>query len=390
MRGFKVVRVVKVIKVLKVISSPQTHLKMNRIRHNLLISLALLACILALPLKASAQVEVEASLDSVAMFIGQQTDLKLHVAAPKDAKVVLPVIGVGKYLTPGVEIVEEQQPDTATKDGRLELTKKFTITSFDENVYVLPELKVKVNGKDYLTKKIALKIVTLDVDTVHPENFFPPKSVQDNPFLWSEWMVEIWSAVAIIVLSLLLYWLWRRLKENKPIISLKRLVKRVPAHQRALEAIEELKADRMLQTENQKEYYTRLTDTLRKYIQERFGFSAMEMTSSEIITRLQETADEKTIRELHELFFTADLVKFAKYSTLLGENDMNLVNAVAFIDKTKTEQQTTMEEVVPTLSEKDKETNMRHKVISIVMICISVAIAAILVYALYWLWQITM
>lgn len=363
---------------------------MDRIRHILLTLIAILVCILALPQGASAQVEVEASLDSVAMFIGQQTDLKLHVAAPKDSKVELPVIGVGKYLTPGVEIVDEQQPDTATKDGRLELTKKFTITSFDENVYVLPELKVKVNGKEYLTRKIALKIVTLDVDTVHPENFFPPKSVQDNPFLWSEWMVEIWSAVAIILLSLLLYWLWRRLKENKPIISLKRLVKRVPAHQRALEAIEELKADRMLQTENQKEYYTRLTDTLRKYIQERFGFSAMEMTSSEIITRLQETADDKTIRELHELFFTADLVKFAKYSTLLGENDMNLVNAVAFIDKTKTEQQTTVEEVAPALSEKDIETNKRHKVISVVMICISVAIAVILVYALYCLWQLTM
>jgi len=363
---------------------------MKRLRYNSLILTAVATLWTLFPQNLSAQVEVEASLDSVAMFIGQQTDLKLRVDAPKNSAVTLPVIGAGKYLTPGVEIVEEQQPDTATKDGRLRITKKFTITSFDENVYVLPPLKVKVDGKDYSTRKLALKIVTLDVDTLHPENFYPPKSVQDNPFLWSEWMVVVWSAVAILLLSALLFWLWRRLKENKPIISVRRFVKRVPAHQRALQAIEKLKEERLSQSDDQKEYYTRLTDTLRKYIQERFGFSAMEMTSGEIITRLQETADSKTIAELHELFFTADLVKFAKYSTLLNENDMNLVNAVAFIDKTKTEQQPTVEEVTPALSDSDVQTNKRHKLISIVMACISIAIAAILAYAIYWLWMLTM
>lgn len=46
-------------------------------------------------------------------------------------------------------------------------------------------------------------------------------------------------------------------------------------------------------SEDQKAYYTLLTDVLRKYIKERFGFNAMEMTSSEIITRLQNENDKK-------------------------------------------------------------------------------------------------
>ncbi len=37
------------------------------------------------------------------------------------------------------------------------------------------------------------------------------------------------------------------------------------------------------------------------------------------------------------LFQTADLVKFAKHSPLMNENDMNLVNAVEFINNTKVE-----------------------------------------------------
>ena len=50
-----------------------------------------------------------------------------------------------------------------------------------------------------------------------------------------------------------------------------------------------------------------------------------------------ETNDKESIRELKYLFETADLVKFAKHSPLMNENDMNLVNAVEFINHTKIE-----------------------------------------------------
>ena len=78
-----------------------------------------------------------------------------------------------------------------------------------------------------------------------------------------------------------------------------------------------------------------LTDTLRQYIKERFGFNSLEMTTDQIIEHLQAAGDRKMIDELRQLFQTADLVKFAKYSTQLNENDMNLVKAVNFIDETK-------------------------------------------------------
>ena len=63
----------------------------------------------------------------------------------------------------------------------------------------------------------------------------------------------------------------------------------------------------------------------------------MEMTSSEIIDKLQDISDKESIKDLMFLFQTADLVKFAKHSPLMNENDMNLVNAVDFINNTKVE-----------------------------------------------------
>ena len=90
--------------------------------------------------------------------------------------------------------------------------------------------------------------------------------------------------------------------------------------------------------ENPKAYYTELTDVIRIYIKERFGFNAMEMTSAEIIERLLEEKDKESIHDLKVMFETADLVKFAKYAPLMNENDMNLVNAVDFINQTKIEE----------------------------------------------------
>lgn len=77
------------------------------------------------------------------------------------------------------------------------------------------------------------------------------------------------------------YYLYLRLRDNKPVIAHIKIVKRLLPHQKAMKEIEQIKADKMVSSENQKEYYTKLTDTLRKYIEERYGFSAMEMTSSE-------------------------------------------------------------------------------------------------------------
>ncbi len=107
--------------------------------------------------------------------------------------------------------------------------------------------------------------------------------------------------------------------------------------------------------ETQKEYYTQLTNTLRDYIVSRFGFNAMEMTSGEIIEHLRASGDQKMIDELRMLFSTADLVKFAKYEIPMNENDANLVNAINFIDQTKTDEQPKEEKIVPTLSTEDQK-----------------------------------
>ncbi len=342
--------------------------------------ISLIACVL----NASAQVYVESKIDSIEILIGEQTSVALSVTAKKGAKVKMPVYEPSQYITPGVEVLAHSDADTSQLDnGLLKITKRYTLTSFDENLYYLPPMTVNVDGKNYKSKSLALKVLTVPVDTLHPEKFYPPKGVQSNPFLWSDWEQAFWLSVVFVLICVLTYYLWTRLKENKPVIAKVRIIKKLPPHQKALKEIEHIKENKMSVSEDQKTYYTLLTDVLRKYIKARFGFNAMEMTSSEIISRLQQEEDRKMIDELNELFMTADLVKFAKYSTLINENDANLVNAIEFINTTKLENQPTVERVEPNLTEADKQNIRSRSVLKGSIIVLLIAGAALFVFVMY-------
>lgn len=330
---------------------------------------------------------VEAKIDSIQILIGEQTGVTVSVTAKKGAQITFPAFQPLHNITPGVEVLDALNADTAELDNGLQrVSKKYILTSFDENVYYIPPMQVKVNGKSYQSKNLALKVLSVPVDTAHLDKFFPPKDVQDNPFDWNEWSGAFWLSVLFVLLCVITYYLWTRLKENKPVIAHVRLIKKVPPHQKALKDIETLKEERMAVSEDQKTYYTKLTEVIRKYIKERFGFNAMEMTSSEIIERLQQEGDRKMIDELRELFSTADLVKFAKYSTLINENDANLVNAIDFINTTKQDIQPTVERVEPTLTEEDKR-SMRSRVtlkgVITALTTIGVLLLAYIVYQIY-------
>lgn len=342
-----------------------------------------------LPLSLSAQVSVEASIDNIEMLVGQQAHVTLKAVSKENSKVEFPTFHPSQYVTPGVEVLNCQpQEDKEADNGFVEKSMVYTLTSFDDTLYYIPPLTVKVDGKPYKTKSLALKVLTIEVDTTHVDQFFPPKGVQENPFLWSDWSSIFWFSVLLLILSALTYYLYVRLRDNKPIITHIRIVKRLLPHQKAMKEIEQIKADKMVTSENPKEYYTKLTDTLRKYIEERYGFNAMEMTSSEIIEKLMATQDQKSLDELRHLFTTADLVKFAKYSTLINENDINLVNAIDFINQTKLDNVPAEETVKPQLSEEDQRSVKTRRLLKIFITALLVVSVVLLVYVVYSTYQL--
>mgnify|MGYP004561756503 FL=1 len=226
-------------------------------KHLILFILALL------PATILAQVDVEARIDSLEMMIGEQVHVTVTATVPQQSKVNMPSFKPRENIVPGVEVLavsDEQTEDVS--DGRMQVKRIYTLTSFDGKLHYLPAFRVKVNGKVYPTKSLALKVIEVEVDTTKLDNFYGPKDVQDNPFSWAEWALPFWLSILSLLLMAVAYYLYLRLRDNKPIIKTLRIVKRLLPHQKAMKEIEQIKAERMVSSENPKEYYTKLTDSL--------------------------------------------------------------------------------------------------------------------------------
>ena len=139
-------------------------------------------------LRSTAQVSVEAVIDSIQIFVGQQAHVTLTANAKENAKVEFPQFKPTEYITPGVEVLASQELEKKEEDnGFVARSVVYTLTSFDDTLYYLPPMTVKIDGKPYKSKSLALKVLTIEVDTTNVEQFFGPKDVQDNPFQWSDW-----------------------------------------------------------------------------------------------------------------------------------------------------------------------------------------------------------
>ncbi|MCR8895108.1 BatD family protein [Bacteroides sp. ET336] len=289
--------------------------------------------------QASAQqVTVRASIDSLQLLVGEQTKVHLEVSMDADKKLRLPVIK--DTLVRGVEVLDIAKPDTQklNDDKRWVITQEYTITSFDSALYYLPPLEVMVDDEKYRSESLALKVYSIPVDTLHPDQFFGPKTVVEVPIQWEDIDTMVYAFILMLLFGSACVFFIIRYRDNKPIIKIIKIEPKLPPHQEAMKHIEEIKANKNVQREDPKQYYTELTDVIRTYIMERFGFNAMEMTSSEIIENLLQVRDKESLKDLKYLFETADLVKFAKHAPMMNENDMNLVNAMDFINETKLEE----------------------------------------------------
>ena len=94
-----------------------------------------------------AQVRIEQSVDSVEILVGEQTQLKLNATVPKGHRLQWPMLKERQYVVPGLEVVQSIPADTIHDDGALlTIEKKYTLTSFNEHLFAIPPLTVKVKS----------------------------------------------------------------------------------------------------------------------------------------------------------------------------------------------------------------------------------------------------
>lgn len=294
------------------------------------------------------RVNVSARIDSLVLMIGEQATVSIEAVQPEDRILQFPVFS--DTVVSGLELVETLRQDTAVIDGEMiRVRADYVVTAFDSALVYMPGFIV-VDGEDSLyTNPLTLKILDMPVDTAQ-QAITDIKGVYEPPFDW----VRLWTIVGCVVLALIfiaavvyvIIKLYGK-KGSGEDYSEEKYVDPRSAYEIAIEELEALRLKKLWQQELYKEYYTELTDVLRRYIGRRYAIGAMELTSEELLSVFKSNRDfrdkKREMSILSDVLGLADLVKFAKWIPLADENDNAFSQVKDFVDLTKEEKKDTIE-----------------------------------------------
>ena len=286
------------------------------------------------------QVKVSASLERDSIWLGDQIKMILVAEYPIGTSLSFPELK--DSLANGVEVLSRSARDSSKiGDGMLQMRQSFLITAFDSGPHpIAPFLFAQRSGlsTDSLrTNSLRLFVKVPNVDL--KKGFADIKKPYQAPITFKEvapWILGIILLASVIFL--IIYAINRR-RKNIPLFSMPAKPK-LPPHVVALSELDKLKEEQLWQHDKVKDYYTRLTDIVRVYLEERYEVPAMEQTTQEILAEFKGETSEikgKLYSGLQKTLETADLVKFAKYTPLADENHFVLVNAYTLVEETKAE-----------------------------------------------------
>ncbi len=252
------------------------------------------------------QAKVNAEIDSTSIKIGEQIIFSIEVETDSTNLVVFPE---GQTFKP-MEMVESLGADTTTVEDRFKLLKKYSLTQFDSGAYTIPQQKVIIQNREYLTDSFRLEVANVKVDTTR-QKMYPIKPAVDVPkgFEFPKW---IWWLLAALVLLGVAFYFFRRKKRKQE------KVPELPPYEQAMLELKQLDDSSLLPDREIKEYYSRLTFSVRKYLDRKIYDRALESTTSELIAylELRKQAGELSLKDtsidnLQHLLKRADLAKFA-------------------------------------------------------------------------------
>lgn len=307
-----------------------------------------------------------ATIQPTEILIGEHALIDLKVITPKDKVISFPVYE--NEIIPGIEVIAMLPPDTVIENNVMTLNFKYVVTSFDSTLYHVPFLPIFDGTDTIYSNSFGLKVTSpeladstlsyLDKINRGETDSIDFKELQLNeikplmkaPFVWTDFLWILWLVLGVALLlaliGLIIYLIIKKKKKGyfftPPVV--------LPAHVRATNELDKLKAEKIWLQGREKEFYSKLTDILRRYIYEREGINAMEMTSGEILNNIRQISDVNSVYDnLKQILSTADLVKFAKYKPYPDENDLSMVNAYFFVNQTREP------DPIPTKEELNKE-----------------------------------
>ncbi|MDI6738740.1 MAG: hypothetical protein QME74_00040 [Candidatus Edwardsbacteria bacterium] len=257
------------------------------------------------------------------LTVGDRFVVSYTVTCANRAKVLGPLAdSLGAFILTG------QKLKTKTHQGYNDNIYTLSFAGFKPGESALPPLRFLIqtgDKTDTLTSDSAKVIIASvlspkaeDINEIKPAISFP------NHWLWL-----IPAAVILLAVAVYLGWiLYKKLQRVRELA-----LAPLPAWEEALWALNNLPYKEWLAEGQVQKYYYSLSEILKRYIERRFGFNAVEQTTTEILASMKR--DKTPRREEFGIFLTrADLVKYAKFLPPAGEQPQAIEQVRELVKRT--------------------------------------------------------
>lgn len=287
--------------------------------------------------------QVKATLDTTSLKIGEEFIYSIEVKIDSTETVQFPE---GQTFLP-LEVIEFYPIDTTFESDKTRLLKKYGLTQFDSGRYVLPQQRVLINESVFFTDSLLVEVADVVVDTLI-QPMFDIKPHMDVPPLKTNWLKYLlWTLLILAIITGIVYLILHQKKKREE------SRKQLPPFEEALVALQTLDSSAFLKENRVKDYYSSLTEIVKRYLDREVDEAALESTTDELIAKLelkkdagQLEFDKATIYKLKEILKRADLIKFAK---------MQMESGQAQLDRTEIEEIIKVtHESIPEPSEEEK------------------------------------
>lgn len=262
-------------------------------------------------------------------YIGSNIGQTIRVTDSKGYEVLFPEVPeeLGNF------IFVKGHPLQPKRKNLQKQSYEYVFKTYTAGTHVLPAIKVKYRKQGETDWQIIQSPpIRINIKSLLTGNDLDIKDIKDLALAKTNYLIVIILFILCVCVALLLIWYRKRksLLASKPVII-------KSANEIAYDELKELKRKDLVKKGLIKEYYVELSGIVRRYLENRFGFRASEMTTEEFMILAQGspnlTDEHKAL--LRKFLSHCDMVKFAKYGPTPIEILDSFKLAEEFVDKTR-------------------------------------------------------
>jgi hypothetical protein len=263
---------------------------------------------------------VKTSVDKNNILIGQQINYRVQFSMPDNtyrlAWFSMPD-SVGNF-----NVITRNKIDSSFSNGNLNFSQDIILTSFDSGRQVIPPQTLSVSTLDgdstfnLFTDSIAINVTYSPTDSIMP--FHDIKNIIEvkKSFPWWAWALVALGIIILIIWILFLFKFFNKKKDVKIFES------KLSPYDEAMQSLNDLEKEDLLQQNKFKEYHSRLSDIFKRYLSRKTNTYQLHLTTDELLIELKGfDLSKEQISNFAGSLRLGNAVKFAQYIPPAYENE---------------------------------------------------------------------